>query len=344
MRCSYLLFFVLSYFFFSDIANAKDEILRIVGSSTVFPYTQAVVEELSRKSSSSVIPVLESTGTGGGMKIFCEGGASVSGASRRIKDSERKHCNANGIDDFVEILIGYDGITVALSAESSGEWNLTKKDLYMALAALVPDRQTLIENNSEYWDDIRSDLPHRKIVMFGPPPTSGTRDSFVEMVMEEGCIKHSYFQEQKSKRDSESYKKLVKSTCHRMRKDGAFIEAGENDNLIVRRLLADPRALGIFGYAFLYENEDVLRAVAIEGVKPSFESIADSSYGISRPLFIYFREGHLRTVKSLSEFLEEYRSDRALGSDGYLSSRGLITKAEKNEFSDASVVEKRLTE
>ena len=298
-------------------ASARDQI-RTVGSSTVFPYTQAVAEEFANQTGHPS-PVVESTGTGGGMKIFCQGiGAAhpdLTGASRAMKPSEFERCAGNGVTNITEVLIGYDGLSVAQSTEAP-DMNVTKAQLYLALANEVPVDGEIVENPYENWSEIDASLPDRPILIYGPPPTSGTRDAFVELVMEEGCVE---FEAVAALGDDE-----MAQVCQRMRTDGPFVEAGENDNLIVQRLVADPTALGIFGYSFLYENQDKLNAIAIDGVKPNEGTIASGEYGISRPLFLYIKNAHRGVIPGLNEFIEEYVSEDAIGPDGYLSERGLI--------------------
>jgi len=302
-------------------AMARDQI-KIVGSSTVFPYTQAVSEEFTNKTGKPA-PVVESTGTGGGFKAFCGGigpdFADITGASRAIKESEVKLCAEKGVTDVSEALIGYDGLSIALSRANNTNWDLTKEQLFMALAAELPDgKGGFMANPNKKWSDIDSKLPAIDILAFGPPPTSGTRDAFVELVMHEGCGTLAGMKELK-KADKDKWEDV----CSRMRQDGPFVEAGENDNLIVQRLESDPNSVGIFGYSFLYENSDKLKAVKVAGVEPSFDTIADGSYPVSRPLFFYVKNAHRGVIPGMKEFLEEYVSDAALGPDGYLAERGL---------------------
>jgi len=310
---------------FAGEAEARDHI-KIVGSSTVFPYTQAVAEEFTRKHGRKA-PVVESTGTGGGMKIFCQGigeqHPDITGASRAMKKSEWAECEKNGVTDVTEVLIGYDGISIAQSRKAQ-PMDLTKTQIYLALAAEIPVDGKFVPNPHKKWSDIDSSLPDTPILAYGPPPTSGTRDAFVELAMQEGCQALDFVKEQKAKLDKAAYEELVKIQCSRMRQDGPFIEAGENDNLIVQRLEADPRAVGIFGYSFLYENEDKLQAIKVEGVEPSFETIASGEYGISRPLYFYIKNAHREVVPGLKEFIAEYVSEAAMGEDGYLSERGMV--------------------
>jgi|SRR5690554_50538 len=298
-------------------AQSRDQI-RIVGSSTVFPYTQAVSEQYAAMTGNPA-PVVESTGTGGGMQIFCGGVGTdhpdITGASRAMKESEFELCKTNGVDSVTEVLIGYDGLSVAHSNQGP-EINLTKAQLFQALAAQVAVDGEIVDNPYTKWSEIDASLPDTAITVFGPPPTSGTRDAFVELVMAEGCEEFEAIAalEGDAKDD----------VCERMRQDGPFIEAGENDNLIVQRLNADTNALGIFGYSFLYENSDTLKAVAVDGVLPAPETIADASYGVSRPLFFYIKNAHRGVIPGLEEFVTEYVSEESFGEGGYLSERGLI--------------------
>ena len=298
-------------------AVARDQI-RIVGSSTVFPYTQAVAERFSANTGAPA-PVVESTGTGGGMQIFCQGigtdSADMTGASRAMNGSEWDLCQQNGVTNVTEILLGYDGLSMAVSQKGEA-LDVSKAQLFSALAAEVEVDGEVVENPHTRWSEIDSSLPDIPIVVYGPPPTSGTRDAWVELVMEEGCGEFPAIEALPEDRMGE--------VCQRMRTDGPFIEAGENDNLIVQRLASDPNAYGIFGYSFLYENQDQLKPVAIEGVAPEAATIESGEYAVSRPLFIYVKNDHRGVVPNLQEFVEEYVSDDAMGPGGYLSERGLI--------------------
>lgn len=298
-------------------AVARDQI-RIVGSSTVFPYTQAVAEQFANMSGNPA-PVVESTGTGGGMKIFCEGvgedKADITGASRAMKTSEFEACQSAGVSSVTEVLIGYDGLSFA-HAKDGPELDVTKPQLFLALAAEVPVNGEIVANPYKKWSEIDASLPDAEIQVFGPPPTSGTRDAWVELVMVEGCEEFPEIEALEGDRKDE--------VCQRMRQDGPFIEAGENDNLIVQRLGADHSAYGIFGYSFLYENLDSMKGVMIGGVAPTIETIADGSYPVSRPLFIYIKNAHRDVIPGLDDFVMEYVSEEAFGDGGYLSERGLI--------------------
>ena len=306
-------------------ALARDQ-LKIVGSSTVFPYTQAVAEDFSKKTGKKS-PVVESTGTGGGMKIFCQGvgeaNPDLTGASRAMKKSEWELCTKNGVTDITELQIGYDGLSIAQSKQGK-PIDLTKAQIFLALASEVPDGDKLVPNPYKKWSDVDKSLPNVAITVYGPPPTSGTRDAFVELAMHEGCKALDYFKKQKGALDKDAFEKLVKEKCTPMRQDGPFIEAGENDNLIVQRIEADPNALGIFGYSFLYENQDKLAGVKVEGVEPSFDTIADASYKLSRPLFLYVKNAHRKVIPGMDEFIAEYTSTASMGKDGYLHERGLV--------------------
>lgn len=326
-------------------AFARDQI-KIVGSSTVFPYTQAVAEEFTKKKGGKA-PVTESTGTGGGFKIFCQGvgenQADITGASRAMKKSEFEDCQKNGVKEVTEILIGYDGLSIATSKKGA-DLDVTKDQLFRALAKEVPVDGKLVANPFKKWSDIDKKLPDQAILAYGPPPTSGTRDAFVELVMHPGCETLDYFKEQKKTLDKKAFENLVKDKCSPMRQDGAFIEAGENDNLIVQRLEADASAVGIFGYSFLFENQDKLKGAKVKGVAPSFETIADASYGIARPLFVYVKNAHLAVIPGMKDFIAEYVSADALGKGGYLSKRGLtiMSKDKLKEVQDVAKAAKPL--
>ncbi|WP_421725267.1 substrate-binding domain-containing protein [Bauldia sp.] len=302
---------------YTSVAEARTQI-RIVGSSTVFPFTQAVAEQFANMTGSPA-PVVESTGTGGGMKIFCEGVGEdkpdITGASRAMKESEFQACLEAGVDSVTEVLIGFDGIAFATSRGGT-TIDVTLAQLFQALAAEVEVDGAVVENPHTNWSDIDASLPNVEITVFGPPPTSGTRDAWVELVMEEGCEAFPAIEALEGDRKDE--------VCARMRTDGPFIEAGENDNLIVQRLNADENAFGIFGYSFLFENQDTLEGEKIGGVSPSVDTIADGSYPVSRPLYFYIKNAHRGVIPGLQEFIVEYVSEDAMGDGGYLTERGLI--------------------
>jgi phosphate transport system substrate-binding protein len=306
-------------------ALARDQI-RIVGSSTVFPYTQAVAEEFANQGGAA--PVVESTGTGGGMQIFCGGvGADhpdITGASRAMKKSEHELCVQNGVTEITEALIGYDGLAIAVSSANTTDWDLTLTQVYLGLAAKVPVDGALVDNPYKKWSEIDAALPDVAILAYGPPPTSGTRDAFVELAMHAGCEDTEFAKALEAAGDEAAYDKFVEEDCSRMRQDGLFVEAGENDNLIVQRLEADPNAVGIFGYSFLYENLDKLKDVKINGVEATLETIGSFEYPISRPLYIYVKNAHRGVIPGMNEFLAAYASTDAMGAGGYLSERGLV--------------------
>jgi phosphate transport system substrate-binding protein len=266
--------------------------------------------------------VVESTGTGGGMQVFCGGvGADhpdITGASRAMKLSEFELCQQNGVTDITEALLGYDGLSIAVSRGNEFEWDLTLAEVYLALAAQVPVDGEWVDNPYKMWSEINPDLPATPIVAYGPPPTSGTRDAFVELAMHAGCEELPYVKDGGFDGD------WVEENCSRMRQDGPFVEAGENDNLIVQRLEADPNAVGIFGYSFLFENLDKLKDVKIGGVESNLDTIGDGSYPVSRPLYIYIKNAHRGVIPGLDELLATYVSDDAMGKDGYLEERGLV--------------------
>ena len=305
-------------------AQSRDQI-RIVGSSTVFPYTQAVAEEFGN--SGGKAPVVESTGTGGGMRIFCGGVGpdhpDMTGASRAMTQSEWELCKKNGVTDISEAYFGSDGLSVAVS-RNGADLDLTEAQLFQALASEVEVDGKIVPNPYKKWSEIDASLPDVEITVFGPPPTSGTRDAFVELVMHDGCNEFAAIKELAS-----SNKDRWNEVCSRMRQDGPFVEAGENDNLIVQRLQQDPNAIGIFGYSFLYENQDTLKAAKVNGVDPSPETIADESYPVARPLFFYVKNAHRNVIPGLNDFVAEYMSEEAMGPGGYLSERGLVPLADE---------------
>ena len=301
---------------------ARDNI-EVVGSSTVYPFSTVVAERYGR-STGKATPKIESTGSGGGMKLFCSGVGTnypdITNSSRRIKMSEFKKCQENGVKDVIEVQIGYDGIVIANSVDAKSI-NLSRKDIFLALAAKVPGdtEGSLIDNPYTNWKQINPLLPDIDIEVLGPPPTSGTRDAFVELGMEGGCKKIAWIAALK-KTDKNTYIQV----CHTVREDGRYIEAGENDNLIVQKLEANPAALGIFGFSFLDQNADKVQGASIESVEPTFESIADKSYPISRPLFFYVKKAHVGVVPGMMGYLKEFTSERAWGVEGYLAEKGMI--------------------
>jgi phosphate transport system substrate-binding protein len=306
--------------FGTSTAYAARDTIRVVGSSTVYPFTTTVAEQFGKKAGVPT-PIVESTGTGGGIKLFCAGTGDehpdAVNASRAIKDTEKETCVKNGVTP-VEVEIGIDAIVLAMSKEHES-MELTTDIIYRALAKWVIVDGKFVENKSITWNDVDASLPAGKIEVLGPPPTSGTRDSFVELVIEKECKKAAKDAGIKMSADEE------KMYCKSMREDGAFIEAGENDTLIVQKIQGNPNALGIFGYSFLEENVSVIKGATINGVVPDYDTIKSGDYAISRPLFVYFKKEHFDVIPNLKEFMEEYQSEDALGEEGYLTDKGLIS-------------------
>jgi phosphate transport system substrate-binding protein len=303
-------------------AEARDQI-RIVGSSTVYPFTTAVAEQLG-KSAGVKTPVVESTGTGGGMKLFCaglgEGHPDATNASRRMKKGEFADCQKNGVKDVVEITVGFDGISVAQD-KGGPQLKITLAQLFLAIAKEVPGADgKLVANPNKNWSDIDKALPNIKIEVLGPPPTSGTRDALHELLLEPGAESIPALASLK-KSDAKAFEKAWKS----LREDGAYVEAGENDNLIVQKLNANKNAFGIFGYSFLEENAAKLRGVSLNGVEPTYDNIASGKYKGSRLLYVYVKKQHVGLVPGIDKFVAEYVSPKAVGEDGYLSRKGLVT-------------------
>ena len=305
-------------------AEAREQI-RIVGSSTVFPFA-AVVAETFGKSTSFKTPVIESTGSGGGLKLFCQGVGTeypdITNASRRIKKSEVELCAKNGVTDVTEIQVGFDGIVLA-NAKSAKTYELSRQQIFMALAKQVPIDGKLVANPYTTWSQIDPALPNTKIEVLGPPPTSGTRDAFVELVMRKGARKFDMLSALRKEN-----KKSFRAISDSMREDGAFIEAGENDNLIVQKLEANPAALGIFGFSFLDQNSDKVHGSIVDGTAPTFDAIADGSYPVSRPLYFYVKAAHIGVIPGIKEYVAEFTSEKAMGDEGYLTDKGLIPMPE----------------
>ena len=309
----------------SNVANADGyDTISAVGSSTVYPFSTVVAERFG-KSTDFKTPKIESTGTGGGMKLFCASNAidtpDLSNASRRMKKSEFDMCAKNGVTSITEVLVGYDGIVVS-NSNTAKQIKITRKELFLALAKDVPAKdgsKKLVANPYKLWSDINPALPANKIEVLGPPPTSGTRDAFAELVLEGGCKKFPWIKAIKKQNKSK-----YKTICHSVREDHAYIEAGENDNLIVQKLTANPKAFGIFGFSFLDQNSDKLQGSIIDGKAPTFDAIADGSYPVSRPLYFYVKNAHVGKVPGILEFLKEFTSEAAMGEEGYLTDKGLI--------------------
>ena len=352
-------------------ASARDTI-SVVGSSTVYPFATVVAERFG-KASDFKAPKVESTGSGGGLKLFCKGvGTShpdVTNASRRIKSSEFEKCQKNGVTDIVEVLIGYDGIVLA-NARGTEPMELSRKDIYLALAKMIPGPDgKLIENPNKTWKDVNSALPATKIEVLGPPPTSGTRDAFAELALEGGARKiediaklrklkadqkdeieklvkklgagAAWTAAVKKKGEKAKGKDVVKIIGRSVREDGAYIEAGENDNLIVNKLVANPNALGIFGFSFLDQNSDKVQGSVIDGMEPTFDAIAEGEYKVSRPLYFYVKKAHIGVVPGIEEYLNAFVSEDAIGPDGFLIDKGLIPLGEE-KYEDMSSSAKAL--
>jgi phosphate transport system substrate-binding protein len=321
----------------SIFAQAGRDYVYVVGSSTVYPFATVVAERFGR-SSEFKTPKIESTGSGGGLKLFCDGVGvdypDVTNSSRAIKSSEVETCAENGVTEIIEVKIGYDGIVFA-NAISADTMKLSRADIFLALAKEVPGdaEGELIENPYTTWADVNPELPATRIEVLGPPPTSGTRDAFVELAMEGGCKATPWIAALK-KSDSNKYKAI----CHTIREDGAFVEAGENDNLIVQKLQANPNAFGIFGFSFLDQNMEKVKGSLIDGVAPTFDAIADGHYPVSRPLFFYVKKAHVDVIPGLRGFLREFTSERAWGEEGYLSDRGLIPMPDEERSAVAMAV------
>jgi len=320
-------------------AAAARDYISIVGSSTVYPFATVVAEQFG-KTTKYKTPKIEATGSGGGLKLFCQGVGvehpDITNASRRIKKSEVERCAKNGVDEILEVKIGYDGIVMANSKKSK-RVELSLRDVYLALAKHVPDPaggERLVENPYETWQDVNSALPAKEIEVLGPPPTSGTRDAFAELALEGGCKTFDFLKNMKK-----SDKSMYRETCHMVREDGAYVEAGENDNLIVQKLEANPDALGVFGFSFLDQNTDKVQGSVINGVAPTFDNIASGDYPVSRPLYFYVKKAHVGVIPGIKEYLAEFTSEKAWGPDGYLADKGMIpmpNKERKRFLSDVT--------
>jgi phosphate transport system substrate-binding protein len=338
----------------AGLASARDYI-SIVGSSTVYPFATVVAEQFG-KTTKFKTPKIESTGSGGGLKLFCAGVGvehpDITNASRRIKSSEVERCASNGITEIVEIKVGYDGIALA-NSKKSPVYEVTTKDIFLALAKQVPGPDgKLIDNPYKTWKEVNPALPNVKIEVLGPPPTSGTRDAFSELALEGGAKKFPDLKKLRKSKDANEIKalmaklgipesafnkkgkKVFKAVAHAIREDGAYIEAGENDNLIVQKLEANPNALGVFGFSFLDQNTDKVQSSKINGVAAEFDTIADGSYPVSRALYFYVKKAHVGTIAGMKEYLAEFTSAKTWGDEGYLTDKGLIPmpKEERAQF------------
>lgn len=318
--------------------SARDQI-SIVGSSTVYPFATVVAERFGQTTGFKT-PKIESTGSGGGMKLFCGGVGvefpDITNSSRRMKKSEFDSCQANGVTDVIEVLIGYDGIAMANSIDSE-QLDLSLRDVYLALAKMVPNTdgsETFVPNPYTKWSHVNPALPDKAIEVLGPPPTSGTRDAFTELALEGGCKSFPWVKAL-SGTDKDQYKAM----CHSVREDGKYIEAGENDNLIVQKLQANPDALGVFGYSFLDQNSDSVQGSVISGNEPTFESIAEGSYPVSRPLYFYVKKAHVGVIPGIEEYLSEFTTEAAWGEEGYLAEKGMIPLRDEERSRIGAAVE-----
>ncbi|MEJ5349617.1 MAG: PstS family phosphate ABC transporter substrate-binding protein [Desulfosoma sp.] len=330
--CSVVALSMLFVFQTPSSAQARDYIF-IVGSSTVYPFSTTVAEKFG-KAYGFKTPKVESTGTGGGFKLFCAGVGvehpDISNASRAIKKSELETCAQNGVKEIVEVKIGYDGIVLA-NSKKAPVMKLSRKDIFLALAAEIPDPKgggAMVKNPHKTWKDVNPSLPDKKIEVLGPPPTSGTRDAFLELAMEEGASEIESMKALK-KTDEKAFRKAV----HSLREDGAWIDAGENDNLIVQKLLSNPDAVGVFGFSFLDQNTDKIQGAEVDGVAPTFETISAQKYTLSRPLFFYVKKAHVGSIPGIKEFVQEFTDDKAWGPQGYLADKGLIPLPESERAS-----------
>ncbi len=303
-------------------AMARDTI-SIVGSSTVYPFATVVAERFGRTGNAT--PKIESTGSGGGMKLFCQGVGTqhpdITNASRRMKKSEFELCQSNGVKDITEVKVGYDGIVIANSVKGE-HIDLSLRDIFLALAKDVPNpdgSEELVANPYKTWKDVNPALPNTEIEVLGPPPTSGTRDAFNELAIEGGCKTFPWLKAIKSE-DKSKYKAI----CRSVREDGAYVEAGENDNLIVQKLEKNPAAYGVFGYSFLDQNRGVVQAANVDGVEPTFDAIGSGDYPVSRSLFFYVKKAHVGVVPGIEGYVKEFTSEKAWGDQGYLGEKGLI--------------------
>lgn len=326
----------------SGVVLARDQV-HIVGSSTIYPFATVVAEYLGR-SSAHLTPLVESTGSGGGLKLFCGGlgvkTPDIANASRRIKKSEFELCQKNGVKDIIEVSIGFDGIVLASSRKAS-QFRLSVRDIFLALAKDIPDpknNQSFIPNPYKNWKALNPALPNHPIRVLGPPPTSGTRDAFAELAMEAGCKSFASIRALK-KADKSAYK----ARCHAVREDGAWVEAGENDNLIVQKLIRDKRALGVFGYSFLQANQEQLHGSIVSGYAPDFKHIVTGDYPVARTLYFYVKVAHMNNIRSIGAYMRQFISARAMGEDGYLVERGLIPLPLAQQQEVRNIVAKGIT-
>lgn len=300
-------------------AMAREQI-RAVGSSTVYPFITTAAEQFGQEGKFKT-PIVESTGTGGGFKLFCEGvGADfpdINDASREMTEAEKDTCKKNGVGQITELAIGYDGIALTTNKQSPFA-NLSRQDIFLALARQVPQDGKLVANPYNSWKQVNAALPDQPIAVYGPPPTSGTRDAFVELAMEAVCKDMPEF------KTAIADEKERGKACKMIREDGKYIEAGEDDNLIIQKLKTNPAAIGILGYSYLEENKAAAKGLTVDNVTPAFDSISNGSYKLSRKLYIYVKNDHIGKIPGLAEFAKEATSENALGANGYMARKGLI--------------------
>jgi len=310
--------------------NTAREQIRAVGSSTVYPFAKAVSGSLAQTNTEFKSPIIEATGTGAGMNLFCAGVGvqhpDIANASRRMKASEYEDCVKNGVKDVIEVQVGLDGIAFAEAKNGIGI-ALTQVDVYKALAANPFGKP----NTAKLWSDVNPAMPGLPILVYGPPSTSGTRDALKELILVKGCETDPAMKALKET-DKEQHEKV----CSEVRNDGAYVDSGENDNLIVQKLEANPKAIGVFGFSYLEENADKLKGLTMSGVMPTYASIADFSYPGARPLYIYVKSAHITAIKGLKEFLAEWA--KSWGRDGLLAKQGMVVSPDDVQAANAKIV------
>lgn len=309
-------------------SGSRDQV-KVVGSSTVLPFAKAVAEQVARTNPEIKAPIIESTGTGAGMKLFCAGVGvqhpDIANASRRMKKSEYEDCAKNGVKDVVEIQVGLDGIAFA-SAKAGPDIPLTPVDVYKALAKTPFGRP----NTAKTWADVNPALPAQPILVYGPPSTSGTRDALKELILTEACESDPAVTALK-----DSDKAKHEAFCTQVRDDGAYVESGENDNLIVQKIEANPKAIGIFGFSFLEENSDRLKGLTMGGIAPTYQTISDFTYPGARPLYIYVKAAHLQAIKGIRDYVAEWA--KSWGRDGPLSKLGMVVAPDDVQAASAKI-------
>ncbi|HIJ38960.1 MAG TPA: phosphate ABC transporter substrate-binding protein [Rhodospirillaceae bacterium] len=314
---------------FGGQAYARDQI-RVVGSSTVYPFATAVAEQFG-KTSGFKAPIVESTGSGGGLKLFCAGvdenTPDITNSSRRIKASEVENCAANGVKDIAEVVIGFDGIVI-VNAKAGPTFALTREQIYKATAKNVPKDGKLVPNPYNKWSDIDPSLPSEEIVVFGPASNHGTRDAYVELVMDPACEK----QPEVAALAGDEKKKA----CQSIREDGAYVEVSENYTVILQKMVSQPHAVGVLTFSYLDQNGDKIKAATVDGQVASYDNIASGKYPVSRPLFFYVKKAHLGVIPGIKEFIAEFTAEKAWSKEGYLAEKGLIALPDAQRKSEAA--------